>query len=249
MADDLRPLRPGDDFPFSARFWNPLIRAGQEHNAGRGPRFTPPPPQQFGVEQIKNTSGADRKKFQILGFSASSLTIDDESWDTAEFVPAGVTPAFPGHLGKFCVLDDHCPDGDYGTALFAGVCLARVDIVHESHRFADVTNGDGTKLTSREFGGAEILARETGTGTKLVWVRLGAWHAPNLWGTLDAAIGAGETKVVSITNNAFSDTGRNVDAKCPWLEGSESLPLGTRVYLGVNRDAGIHEIVEAKHCL
>ena len=43
----------------------------------------------------------------------------------------------------------------------------------ESHLYADVTDGDATKLTSGAFGSAMILWAESGTGTKWAVVQLG----------------------------------------------------------------------------
>lgn len=75
--------------------------------------------------------------------------------------------------GRFAVAQEPLGYGQIGLALVSGVTPVKVEVVDESHVFADVTAGDVTKLTSGTTGAAHILWKESGTGEKWAVVRIG----------------------------------------------------------------------------
>jgi hypothetical protein len=83
--------------------------------------------------RIRNDSGADRARFDVLGVSGPLFTPTD---NLAEFLSApkltGTTPANPTHAGRFVILLEPIPAGRIGWARGRG-CRAR----HGQHAGGD----------------------------------------------------------------------------------------------------------------
>ena len=175
MANPFDPISPGDPYPFSAEArnaWNEMFRWWKTQRGGG-----PPLKQvmrQTGILEIKNNSGYDRERFDVLG-------IDDVFPDPVENllsfknVPAlhGITPAATAHRGKFAILLKPAADGKIVHAVVAGVTVAKVDVVDASHEFAEVEDAEAGNLISGSVGSAKILWKESGTGVKWALIRMG----------------------------------------------------------------------------
>jgi len=118
---------------------------------------------------VRNSSGSDLNRFDILGIDSR------ESDEGDKLVLEGSTPATASHLGKFVVLDQFIADGKLGWAYVSGICSVNVDITNADHFYADVKNTDTTKLESAAIGAAKIIYKSSdGIGTKDCVVLLGA---------------------------------------------------------------------------
>jgi hypothetical protein len=126
------------------------------------------------VVQVKNASGGDRDRFDVLG-------VDGPVISPADNLPAfknrvvlnGVTPARPTHEGRFVVLLQPLQSGAIGWASVAGVTVAKVDFTAGVYSFADVKDGDAASLEAAPAGAARILWPTTGSGVEWAVVRLG----------------------------------------------------------------------------
>ena len=127
-----------------------------------------------GVVTVRNDSGYDRERFDVLGIDTPII---DNSDNLAEFKNRvtfkGETPSLASHVGRFAILLEPIAAGKLGKAVVSGVTVARIDVANTYHGFAEIIGGDCGKLRSGPCGGAQILWKETGTG--LLWgiVRVG----------------------------------------------------------------------------
>lgn len=152
-------------------------------------------PQQFAgrdhdVVPILNETGA-RDQFDIVGLNDPLFDFDTEDARERSVLRnatplIAAVPSPPTHIGRFAVLLKPAKDGEVVPALVAGMVLANLQVTDASHQFADIYDvGDSTdggespyRLVSRDFGGAEIIRKDSGTGDKLAIVRLGALGTP-----------------------------------------------------------------------
>ena len=183
MPDPFRYLQPGDNFPTSVRTWNAMIEAGKLAAADRfGSRFDPlSTTRSSALVRVLNDTGAGLDRCSVVGLDGPVFTpTDSEDAFLREVAFRGVTPTVADHSGKFAVLLEPIAPDTIGRAWVAGVCPVMVDVIDEAHGYADVTDGDGTKLTSSHIGTAQILWFEGGevygpydTGEQWAIVRLG----------------------------------------------------------------------------
>lgn len=178
MGDAMRKVKPGDPLVIPAATFNTFIdsardflsRQHQQAQAGT------PSGKHNCIVLVRNDSGADRERFDVLGISGP---VFDPGSDAEAFknYPAmtGVTPAEDDHQGKFVILLEPVLAGKLVRAVAAGVVPARVDVPDEDYpyRLADITDGSAANLTAAKVGSAAILWREGGTGVQWALVRLG----------------------------------------------------------------------------
>lgn len=106
-----------------------------------------------GLVLIKNTSGTDRDRFDILGIDTIIIQPTDNLAEFQNnFALSCKTPALK-HFGKFVVCNEPIPNGAMGMASIYGLCVVRADGIIDPGDRLDVLDGDGTKL-SRVFGGS-----------------------------------------------------------------------------------------------
>lgn len=183
MPDPFRSLIPGDNLPTSVRTWNAMIEAGKLAAADRfGSRFDPlSTTRSSALVRVLNDTGAGLDRCSVVGLDGPVFTpTDSEDAFLREVAFRGVTPTVADHSGRFAVLLEPIAPDTIGRAWVAGVCPVKVDVIDEAHGYADVTDGDGTKLTSSHIGTAQILWFEGGevygpydTGEQWAIVRLG----------------------------------------------------------------------------
>ncbi len=167
-------LKQGDTFRVSAATWNAIVDAAAAHASSRrglgakgGAGGEKP-----NMFLIKNASGDDRNRWDVLGISDILISPEDnqEEFENGGAL-VGVTPTLE-HTGKFVICAESIPNNELGLAYISGACRARINVNSESDAQADVRDGDATKLESGP-GPATILWKEAGTGTKWAVVRLG----------------------------------------------------------------------------
>jgi len=173
-------VHPGDPFQVRASTFNTMVDAAkawknrQASTAGKATRYRPP---DTDVILVKNDSGADRERFDILGIDDVVISPTDNEDEFKNRVALSGVVANPAtHLGRFVVLLEPIADGKLGRACVSGVCPCEIDVIDAGHTYADINpdSGDRYTLASRQFGGAEILWKESGTGTKWAVLRLGS---------------------------------------------------------------------------
>lgn len=188
MPDPLKHVKAGD--PLSAAAWNALadgVRASNERVAklarqpGEVPLFW-----QRSVVQVKNGSPADRARFDVLGLNGSLFALGDNTFkEFPRFI--GTTPIKGTHDAKFAILLEGISHLAIARACVSGVTVARIDMVEEWHRWADVKDQECNHLESRPGpSGAEILTVETGKGVKWALVRIGPPQPDGFWAKITA---------------------------------------------------------------
>ena len=176
-GEALRKVTSGQRLVIPAAAYNSFVEAAMDLHArrqetGRAAEASRP---QHTMVLVRNDSGADRGRFDVLGVDSSIFTPTDNLDEFKNHVAlAGVTPIAAAHTGRFVVLLEPVKDGEIGRALAAGVSPARVNVIDPAHGFADVANGNPAHLASGPAGVATILWKEPGTGQKWAVVRLPA---------------------------------------------------------------------------
>ncbi len=224
MADPLRKVRPGQDLAdgITAAAWNAFVDAAATHRAGQL--------QQLGgtlgfggdsnIIVIRNDSGADRDRYDILALSDVVFSPADnlKSFQTA-VAWSGTLPTL-AHVGKFALLLEPAAAGRFARAAIGGTWVTKLQIDHLLHTHADVA-ASSARLTSNWFGSVEILYQEAGTGEKWAVVRFGS----AFWGPLRAVVteaggiaadGSGEVTIYT-DDAAISSPTATVTAWLDWM--------------------------------
>ena len=137
-------VRAGEALRIRAPAWNAMLDVAADHRAA--PSLSAEPKarrSEGGIVPVKNTSGADRERFDILGVDAPIFTPAD-SLDAFKDQVAlkGVTPTLGDHESRFVVLLEPVKAGGIGLAGVQGVFPVKVDVQDEDHEFADVDDGE-----------------------------------------------------------------------------------------------------------
>ena len=176
-GDPLKKVRPGDPLKIPAAGYNAMVdaaRAEQQRRHGidrsAKPGFVEP-----AMVLVKNNSGADRDRFDILGIDGPIFTPTDnlDSFKNDRAVK-GITPTTADHTGNFVILLEPLKAGKIGSAVASGVCVVKVNVTDTDHEYADVANAQAAYMASGHSGAARILWAESGTGQKWALVRIGA---------------------------------------------------------------------------
>jgi len=159
MSDALTKVQPGMPLQIPARAYNAFVDAALDHQ--RRQLSTTADAQRdrepANVVLVRNESGADRSRFDILGITGPIITrADNAASFQSRIALRGETPTAV-HAGRFVVLVDALPDGGIGRAYLSGACLVRVRMQDEAHTAADIEEGDASQLASGESGAASLL--------------------------------------------------------------------------------------------
>ena len=171
-------VEQGDPFQPSAETWNILQEVARDYKtrnqfAGNSQRFTRSPV----IVEVKNNSGADRSRFDILKVSGVVFGADDNlSEFQNRYVLTGETPASGDQI---VVLQSAIPDGRVGSAVILGTTPCRVNVLSESHDFAVVKNS-AIEFDSASSGPIRLIYKGTGTGTKDALGLLGSGGGGNV---------------------------------------------------------------------
>jgi len=200
--DVFNKVSPGDPLRIKAGTWNGVMDATRAVLAGRpaGLGSALPgvgtPLRDAVTILVRNDSGSDLDPLSVVGLGAPVVTPTDNETEFRENAAlAASVPDADTDAGRFAILLEGIPAGEFGRALLAGVTAVKLQVGDADHRFADVTDGDASKLTTAEAGGAQILWKEAGTGTKWGLVRLGVpdGAAAGLWAKLTQTWGTDTT--------------------------------------------------------
>ncbi len=134
MGDVLKKVKPGDPLAIPAAKFNTFVAAAQDflrrqRDIARTPVADRPP---FETVLLKNASGADRSRFDVLGIDGPVFTPTDSLGTFTNGIPlVGVTPA-ASHAGNFAILVEPIQTGRLGRACILGACPAQVHVVSPS---------------------------------------------------------------------------------------------------------------------
>ena len=176
---ELAKVQRGDPLIIRASTFNAFIDAAIAHRRGRlgvGRTATRHAGQSV-VVPIKNNSGADRSRYDVLG-------IDGPLFDPATYPDSykqqvtlkGVTPVAGTHEGNFAVLLEPLAAGSIGQAAIAGLTIVKVsvpDAAAQAMNFVDIKNAEAGYLLKSATGTARVVTIESGTGTKWAVVSFG----------------------------------------------------------------------------
>jgi hypothetical protein len=199
-------VKPGDKLRFSAASYNAMADAAKAH-ALRSGGSTLPVANRPGVVLVENNSGGDIDAFGVLAISGASFSETDLSSFKYQQIFTGDTPATEQDEGLFVVTQQPIKSGSIGYAVASGVTVVKVDMRDESHKYAEVTDDDKTKLTSGPSGSARILHVGSGTGDKWAWVRLGN-HTSTAF----------PAKLTGETSGSYSWTEQTLDSSGDWTD-------------------------------
>ena len=165
MGDALKKVQPGDPLRIPAATFNTLIDVARDHlanrqNATRQPGMALPPPGV--ILAIRNDSGSDRDRFEVLGLDEPVFPPEDNTADMSRGpVMSCVYPVDPDHLGAFVVLLEPIASGAVGRAMVQGAVYVQVQIDDlDKADWADITDGECGHLTATAGGSARILWHE-----------------------------------------------------------------------------------------
>lgn len=164
MSDESKPLMPGDRWQPTAMAVNDFQDAADYVRAlksGGGPAPDPGFDRQQVIATIKNRSGRDCNRFDVLGIDDPIFfPKDDPEAFTSRVGIQCVLPKVADHTTRFVVLlepvpkiedDPEHPERQEATlvkACLAGVVPVRLDVVFEWHQFAHIVDDDPTRLVS-----------------------------------------------------------------------------------------------------
>jgi hypothetical protein len=164
---------PGWPDQMPAKIYNLLVdlAAGQDfQGTGTGAQ----PFGQTGIVLVKNTSGADVTRFQVLGLDAPLIS---SSADLDEFQRQvafqGAATVFANHFGKFAVMLEPVANGDFGRGVVSGVVPTLLNIDKGLWPYADILEGS-VKLECQPTGAATVLWTAASSGDQWAIVRLGS---------------------------------------------------------------------------
>jgi hypothetical protein len=176
-GNQYRKVQSGQRRHLPAAVWNAMLEAIDYVQSLRDSGWTQTggSPARGGVIPVKNTSGADVSRFQVLGIDD---VLHSPSDDLDEFLsrPAltGVTPQTTAHQGKFVVTAEPVANNEVGLAIVSGITPVKIQVNEgqEDNDFAEVDDNSKAHLLLQSTGSAMILWRESGTGEKWALVRL-----------------------------------------------------------------------------
>lgn len=166
--------------------------------------------------RLKNSSGADRRRGEILQVGDYLLGQADRKllyFDSDEH---------DGTDAPFAVLLEPIRDGQIGLAQIAGVCPALVNVTHASQGYARPAASNDV-LQGGALGQVRILHKPSGTGEKECLVLLGDGRFEALGESDEAIAGSGASAgTVNILDGALADTG--IDEEC-YVLGEDGAPI------------------------
>ena len=125
MGDTLKKVKSGDPLAIPAATFNSFVDAAKDFQARQlAQQQGSQPTQKAGTSVIfvRNDSGEDRERFDILGIETPIFTpTDDEDAFKNQVAVAGIVPTAADHAGKFVILLEPVAAGEVGRACISGV--------------------------------------------------------------------------------------------------------------------------------
>ena len=159
MPDTFKKVQRGDPLVIPAATFNTFIDAARDFQQRQrsARRRAQRERQDAGIILVRNESGQDRERFDVLGIQGRIITPTDNADEFTNRVALSGDVPSTTHAGRFVVLLEPLRDGAIGRVCIDGVCVVRVEMVDEGHGFADVKAGDASELESAAAGTAQLL--------------------------------------------------------------------------------------------
>ena len=181
MTATLRHVQVNEPFRPTARVWNAFVDAALAFRrgpaVGHGAEALAPARMLHLRLPVKNNSGYDRDRFDVLGLSTGPLFDPATALDGFKNALAliGDEPDEPVDIGRFCVLAEPIADGAIGWGIVAGLAPVLLDVEDEdAAEYADCADGITGYLAAGATGSARVLWRAGGEGQQWAYVLLGA---------------------------------------------------------------------------
>lgn len=203
-------LSPGDEFNTSARCWNDIIDAKDDYlrrKKEKPVQVALPTPTD--VIKVKNVTGASVEAGHVLELGDCVL---DEVKRTSIYFEADTVSHTGGR--SYAILGRPMVDDAIGPAHVSGVCIAQVDIIATTDRYAYV-KPSATILTSGKAGQFKILGPVDATGEQTVAVSFSDDGRKERLGKADADIALDDLGTVSLweyDGSSWADTGIDIEA-------------------------------------
>lgn len=174
----LKKVQPGDAFAMSADTFNTFVDTANKVRSmkdGHVGALAPPMVDQSGeIVLVKNSSGAAVGRFGILGINGPVFSpADNENEFKKRVVLDGVAPLLADHLGRFVITCEPLAEGKIGRAKVTGVTPVTINIVNVDHEYADIEDGNTSRLISGSGSAYILWPRGGSTGEQLAVVRFG----------------------------------------------------------------------------
>jgi hypothetical protein len=175
----LKKVQSGQPLSIPAVDYNAFIEAALDYRRRSADQGQTPQgaPLQAGMVQVRNNTGGNRDRFDILGIDGPAIlpSVNEQAF-AQRVVFKGVTPAVSLHTGRFIVLAEPLAAGKVGRAYAHGVCPLKVDVpaASTSLMYAEVVNNTYANLKASQDGSARVLWRAGGSGVQWALVHLGA---------------------------------------------------------------------------
>ena len=175
MGDALKKAQAGQKLEIPAEAYNAFVDAvryvrERRHDVAQE---SSAPFRQSGIIKVRNDSGTDRERFDVLGISQPIISPGANLPEFKNQVAVvGVVPQHPEHFGNSVVLLEPLSAGGIGRGWISGVCPTRLRVDAECHEYADIEDDNAAQLVSLPAGSARILWREGGLGPQWAVVRL-----------------------------------------------------------------------------
>lgn len=167
-----RNLQPGQAFPFSAGFWNPILQAATDFKNSQSPQPSGVAgllPAQHAVEiLIRNESSSTVNRNGILRISGIAITptaSEARFRDRPIFI--GQAPDGASTHGIVVTLEP-IKQNAIGRAIIVGLSVAQVNVTSASHKFAKPINTNTTNFVSDAAEGFPLIWG-VHTGTQPSW--------------------------------------------------------------------------------
>ncbi len=159
MADALQKVQPGDPLAIPAATFNTFIDVAQDfkqrQQSTAQDRYREP--RQTGILLVRNESGAERNRFDVLGITGPLVKPTENANEFYGRVALRGGVPQESHVGRFVVLLEPLRVNAIGRACLDGVCVVRVKMNAETDMFAEVKTGQTDKLESAPSGSAALL--------------------------------------------------------------------------------------------
>lgn len=180
MGDPFKKVQSGDRLRIPATAYNRLMDVARDHQADKQntrQKQETSLPQPGVILTVRNDSGSDCDRFEVLGLDSPVFEPTDNTADFSRGVVMDAkTPDDPTHRGSFVVLLEPIADGAVGRAIVQGAAYVQVDITgNDVDEWADIEDAETGNLKAGVTGSAKILWRaSSATGVQWCVCLLGA---------------------------------------------------------------------------
>lgn len=158
MGDAFKKVQSGQRLQIPAKAYNAFIDAARAHRAslnsiqpGQRPRAA-----DSTIVRVRNVSGVDVPQFGVLELSKPDFWSSEEMMKQRVFY--GKLPEITIRAGNVVITAEPIPSGKCGRAYIHGVVPCRLNVLDESHQYADVENpANVNRLSSSEDGALRIV--------------------------------------------------------------------------------------------